>query len=120
MRGCDVDSNSSGVPRLFSTRRVMQVAITNELARLGIGAGRAAEAALRFTDYPPAGREPCELSTTGRTWLALLPERAEVITVDDPSSFSSDLSILMLPAGAAAVAIVNLNSIVARVSAALQ
>lgn len=50
LRHGDVDSSTLGIPRQFGLRRVLQVALTRTLNKLGVAPQRAADAALVWTD----------------------------------------------------------------------
>lgn len=82
MTDVDRKASASGSPHLFSFRRVMQVALTQRLAALGIPVKRASLAALKFTDIGgserayhageiPIVRGPCEHFMEGDTYLVL-------------------------------------------------
>lgn len=50
LQPCDIPSKGCGENRGLSIRRILQIAFTTELSRLGIGPSRAAKAAFEFTD----------------------------------------------------------------------
>lgn len=88
MRGDDVDSHSSGVPRQFSVPRIKQIAATQALTKLGITPGRAASAALSWTDNPPQNLAPGEQYAEGGTWLILDDAGARVVNVPTDATLS--------------------------------
>lgn len=56
LQPCDVPSRGCGENRGYSLRRILQIALTTELTRLGIGPSRAAKAAFEFSDKGGTGR----------------------------------------------------------------
>lgn len=119
MRGPDKKFRSSGDPRGFSFRRVVQCAVANELSRVGIAASIAAEVALEFTDKPGPGREPCELFPIGRT-LLVVGSRYEGRIVNVRGEASSVELVLELTAGNGnAAVIVDLGPIITRIKSVL-
>lgn len=83
----DVRNPGTGRSRIFSARRVLHIALTQALARAGVGVGQASKLALFFTDTNAAdgdqaasiigpalavGREPGKLFADGETVFRVL------------------------------------------------
>jgi hypothetical protein len=111
MRGNDVDSTSSGVPRRFSIARIMQIAATQALVRLGISPARAAGAAATWTDQATPGIEPAGTFVEGGTWLLLDSDGARVTNLAADVALTDSLR----SAPAAAAAMLDLRRLRARV-----
>jgi hypothetical protein len=93
LQPCDVPSRGCGENRGYSQRRVLQIALTTELTRLGIGPSRAAKAAFEFTDRGNVGRAVGDLYPLGRTLLVGLPRgESKVINIPPDMSISDVLS----------------------------
>ncbi|WP_424981602.1 hypothetical protein [Maritalea sp. S77] len=114
MRGPDVDSGSSGIPRQFSRQRIVQIAIAKALANIGVSPGRGAAAALKFTE-----EENCEIPDTGCAWLVMDDAGPRLARVDHEPKLAE---VLLSPGGWAPIAAVaiDLSRIVRRVDARLQ
>ena len=110
----------------FSFRRVMQIAITADLVKLGFAPRRAVVVAAGFTEVgdSPAGwndevimqaRRPGQLYPDGFTILIAHPESelAEVVNVRRNTTFADVLTTHARPEEA--VALVNINSVDRRV-----
>jgi hypothetical protein len=92
----------AGRPQLLSLRRVLQIAITAELVKLGMSVKDAANAAIPFTDLgetvtwwvegedpPEMGRGPAELfSDASATLLAVKPDGGHVVRADRNTIFT--------------------------------
>jgi hypothetical protein len=93
--GGDVDEGSSGVPRLLSMPRVVQIAIAHEMTKLGLNPTRAAEAAALFTDKSQPGRATGRPFPTGRTLLVVSATATEVINAPhaEPSNFGASIVV---------------------------
>jgi hypothetical protein len=108
---CDGQSRGSGDKRLYSTRRVIQTAITLECARLGISPSRGGKAAFNFSDRGSAGRAIGELYPLGTTLLVGFPTgESKVINVPP------DLTLPDVLSTDGAVFIINCNNVVAKVT----
>ncbi|MGY4502382.1 hypothetical protein ACVWYH_006339 [Bradyrhizobium sp. GM24.11] len=93
LQPCDVPSRGCGENRGYSLRRIMQIAFTTELTRLGIGPSRAAKAAFEFSDRGGTGRQVGELYPLGQTLLVGLPDgKSKVINVPPDKSINDVLS----------------------------
>jgi hypothetical protein len=93
LQPCDVPSKGCGENRGLSLRRIMQIAITTELSRLGIGPSRAAKAAFQFTDHGNPGRGVGELFPLGRTVLmGLANGQSKVINIPPDLTIADVLS----------------------------
>lgn len=93
LQPCDVPSRGCGENRGYSLRRILQIALTTELTRLGIGPSRAAKAAFEFSDKGGTGRPVGELYPLGQTLLVGLPDgKSKVINVPPDKSISDVLS----------------------------
>jgi hypothetical protein len=114
----------------FSFRRVMQIAITADLVKLGFAARRAATLATGFTDVGDGAagwndevliraRRPGHLYPEGLTVLIANPasERAEVINISRNTSFMDALAAQ--PAPVESVAFINVNVVDRRVRESL-
>jgi hypothetical protein len=115
LQPCDVPSKGCGENRGLSIRRILQIAITTELSRLGIGPSRAAKAAFEFTDKGNAGRAVGELYPIGRTLLVGLP-RAESKVVNIPP----DLSISDVLSADSAAFLIDCGNVVEKVMSKLE
>ncbi|SDE12188.1 hypothetical protein SAMN05216337_102059 [Bradyrhizobium brasilense] len=91
LQPCDVPSRGCGENRGYSLRRVLQIALTTELTRLGIGPSRAAKAAFEFTDRGNPGRGVGELFPLGRTLLVGLPRGDSKVMNIPPDQTISDV-----------------------------
>jgi hypothetical protein len=111
LQPCDVPSRGCGENRGYSQRRVLQIALTTELARLGIGPSRAAKAAFEFTDRGNTGRTVGELFPLGRTLLVGLP-RGESKVINIPP----DMSISDVLSNDGAAFIIDCGNVVAKVT----
>jgi len=91
----------AGRPQLLSLRRVLQIAITAELVKLGMSVKDAADAAIPFTDLgetvtywegeepPESGRGPAELfSDASATLLVVKPDGGRVVRADRNTIFT--------------------------------
>lgn len=93
LQPCDVPSRGCGENRGYSQRRIIQIALTTELTRLGIGPSRAAKAAFEFSDKGSTDRPVGELYPLGQTLLVGLPDgKSKVINVPPDKSISDVLS----------------------------
>lgn len=117
MSGDDIDTQSSGIPRQFSRRRLYQIALTSELTRLGIDASAAARAAAVFADESQDGRAAGELFAEGKTVLILDESGARCINIADRSAFEAAMQTVY--ADTRTVLAVNISTLVARVDVAL-
>jgi hypothetical protein len=114
LQPCDVPSRGCGENRGYSLRRVLQIALTTELSRLGIGPSRAAKAAFEFSDRGNPGRPIGELYPLGRTLLVGLPRgESKVINIPPDQSISDVLS------NDSAAFIIDCNNVVAKVTSKL-
>jgi hypothetical protein len=110
----DSPSRGCGENRGYSTRRIMQIAITTELSHLGIGPSRAAKAAFEFSDRGNSGRAIGELFPLGRTLLVGLPRgENKVICIPPDQSISDVLS------NDSAAFIIDCGNVVANVTSKL-
>ncbi|UGX97103.1 hypothetical protein G6321_00019000 [Bradyrhizobium barranii subsp. barranii] len=91
LQPCDVPSRGCGENRGYSQRRIIQIALTTELARLGIGPSRAAKAAFEFSDKGNTGRPVGELYPLGQTLLVGLPDGKSVVINIPPDKSISDV-----------------------------
>lgn len=108
---CDVPSKGCGENRGLSMRRILQIAITTELSRLGIGPSRAAKAAFQFTDRSNPGRAVGEAYPLGRTvLLGLADGQSKVINIPP------DLTIADVLSTDGAAFIIDCGSVVAKVT----
>ena len=111
---CDGQSRGSGEKRQYSTRRVIQTAITLECTRLGIAPSRGAKAAFDFSDRSSPGRAIGELYSLGTTLLVGLPTgESKVINIPP------DLTIADVLSTDSAVFIINCNNVVEKVMSKL-
>ena len=102
LRAGDVDSTSSGIPRQFSVQRVLQIAATQALVRIGVSPARAAGAAASWTDQPTPGlTEPATLFADGGTWLLLDGDGARVVNLAPDTALADALRAA--PAGVSAL-----------------
>jgi hypothetical protein len=108
---CDVPSKGCGENRGLSMRRILQIAITTELSRLGIGPSRAAKAAFLFTDRANPGRNVGEPFPLGRTVLVGLPDGQSKVICIPP-----DLTIADVLSSDGAAFIIDCGSVVAKVT----
>jgi hypothetical protein len=109
LQPCDKRANGSGA--LYSTRRVMQIALTVECSRLGIAPSRGGKAAFEYSDRGNPGRAVGELYPIGATLLVGFPNgQNKVINIPPDKSISDVLS------DDSAVFIVNCNHVVAKVT----
>lgn len=93
LQPCDVPSRGCGENRGYSLRRVLQIALTTELSRIGIGPSRAAKAAFEFSDRGGQGRGVGQLYPIGRTLLVGLPYgESKIINIPPDQSISDVLS----------------------------
>lgn len=93
LQPCDVPSRGCGENRGLSLRRVLQIALTTELSRIGIGPSRGAKAAFEFSDRGNPNRAVGELYPLGQTLLVGLPRgESKVINVPPDKSISDVLS----------------------------
>jgi hypothetical protein len=93
LQPCDIPSKGCGENRGLSIRRILQIAFTIELSRLGIGPSRAAKAAFEFTDRGNAGRGIGELFPLGRTVLMGLADgQSKVINIPPDLTIADVLS----------------------------
>lgn len=113
----DVDEGTSGVPRQFTKRRVLQMALTSELVRIGLKAGDAAQAAAVFSDESQDGRAAGEVFAEGKTALIVDENGARCISVADRDAFESAMSTVY--ADTRTVIAVNVSEVIARVDRAL-
>jgi hypothetical protein len=111
---CDGQSRGSGDKRQYSTRRIIQTAITIECSRLGIAPSRGAKAAFEFSDRGGAGRAVGELFPLGATLLVGLPTGENKVINIPP-----DLSISDVLSTDTAAFIINCNNVVAKVTSKL-
>jgi hypothetical protein len=119
LNGCDTSTKGSGRPRLFSERRIYQIAIAHTLTRVGVGPSIALEMAAKFSDQSQPWRGPGELYPCGATVLLGLPGGVGKV-VNVPPEHTIDDVLSELPGTDAEGAIlVNCNRIVARIDAAL-
>jgi hypothetical protein len=113
----DRASHVSGRPHLLTFRRVMQIAITAELVRLGWGPRAAAIAAASFTDSGNSRRPPGELYEDGITLLVARPGEDEPsFKVVNWKHGATPFEVLGIGQGAT---VVNLSAIVETVQGAL-
>jgi hypothetical protein len=84
----DVDAGTSGIPRMMCMERVIQVAISYELNRLGLNPTRASEAAAHFTDRSQPGRAAGKLFANNRTYLVVTAR--ETFVINAPHAAPSD------------------------------
>ena len=76
----DVDEGCSGRHRLLNMARALQIAISNEMVKLGVNPTRASEAASMFTDRAQPGRRAGgRLFPTGKTLLVASSSETKVI-----------------------------------------
>lgn len=86
LRHGDIDSSTPGIPRQFGVRRVLQVALTRTLNKLGVAPQRAADAALVWTDQGAPGVGPGEVFANGLTFLAIDDAGPRIVNVDADAS----------------------------------
>jgi hypothetical protein len=111
LQPCDVPSKGCGENRGLSIRRILQIAITTELSRLGIGPSRAAKAAFVFTDHSNPGRGIGELFPLGRTVLMGLADgQSKVINIPP------DLTIADVLSNDGAAFVIDCGNVVAKVT----
>lgn len=124
LREHDRKALKSGKPHLFTYRRVLQVALTADLVRLGFPPRKAGMMAAGFTDVgdvaiPPLGdhgdeaeRQPGELYADGLTFLIAYPED-DLSYVQKVGPKTSLLEVLHLDGEGlrASAAIVNVTQI---------
>jgi hypothetical protein len=111
LQPCDIPSKGCGENRGLSIRRILQIAFTTELSRLGIGPSRAAKAAYEFTDRGNPGRGVGELYPLGRTVLMGLADgQSKVINIPP------DLTIADVLSTDGAAFIIDCGNVVARVT----
>jgi hypothetical protein len=111
---CDKRANGSGERNLYSTRRVMQIALTVEASRLGIAPSRGAKAAFEFSDRGNPARAVGELYPIGTTLLVGLPTGENKVVNIPP-----DLSIGGVLSNDSAAFIINCNNVVSKVMSKL-
>lgn len=116
----DEQASGHGVPRKFSINRVLQIALAKILSDLGMATSKAARLALTFTDTGTVDRSPGELFEDAPTVLLVSGDRSRVVRSNEISS-ADDVQALMAhdSENPAAVIVLPLNRIVARVRAAL-
>ena len=109
----DVKPRGSGTCCGFSRARVLQVAVTHRLQKVGVSLAEAATAAFQFSDIGQRGRDPAECFSQGKTYLVIRSDGAVVINVDPDPSYSqlADLS--------PSIVALDLNKIVADVDHSL-
>lgn len=101
--------------RGFSRNRIIQIAIVAELTRLGVAAGRAAEAALHFTDVANWNRKPCELAPRSRGYLILNNVgTTRIASIEPDQSIADELT------GETAAIVVDLTRITTTVDSRLR
>ena len=114
MQPCDVASEGLGHKRGFSFRRVVQVAITSELIKIGISPSRAAKAAFAFSDTGGSGRSPCRLYALGKTFLVGVGTKHLILNQQPDQSLNE-----LIPQGQAAF-VIDLGQIVAGIQTKLE
>lgn len=119
LRPYDIETQGTGDPRLFSIRRIYQIAITAELTRIGVSADRASRAALAFTDHDQPGRQAGELFADGATWLALTADADLVVRPPDTEGAAQLFTAGLAPGLPTTLAILDLCALVRRVDDAL-
>jgi hypothetical protein len=111
---CDKRANGSGERNLYSTRRVMQIALTVECSRLGIAPSRGGKAAFEFSDRGNPGRDVGELYPLGATLIVGLATGENNIVNVPP-----DLSVNDVLSNDTAAFIINCNNVVSKVMSKL-
>jgi hypothetical protein len=89
---CDRPTTGSGHARGYSTRRVMQIAITSALTRCGVGPSRAAKAALLFSDQANPGRDLGMPFPLGRTILCLTKHGTRIVNLQPDETLDEHLN----------------------------
>jgi hypothetical protein len=93
-------------------RRLLHVALTAELNRLGLDATQAATAAAVFADEAQDGRAAAELFREGKTLLVVTSDGARVVNAHKRDAFESAISAAYGDLHSATV--VNCNGVVER------
>lgn len=113
----DRRAGGSGRPHLLTLRRVYQIALVQELVRIGIAPHRAGPAAATFTDAGSEDRLPGRLYKSGLTILIVHSEGARVVHMPTTSDAVDLVASIFAPGPAAAV--VNVGAVAEQVLASL-